>query len=93
MQLSGVSCLAESMLPTGFWDEAVLRPREGSGRSPRIPQLLKEPRVVFPLSLMVCVVSFPGKDGEVLPLCRMPEHLVQLKSKVGLRGLGCHWGS
>lgn len=26
----------------------------------------------------------PGKDGEVLPLCRMPEHLVQLKSKVGL---------
>ncbi|XP_057240193.1 U3 small nucleolar RNA-associated protein 4 homolog [Malurus melanocephalus] len=22
-----------------------------------------------------------GKDGEVLPLCRMPEHLVQLKSK------------
>lgn len=57
---------------------------------PQDPQLLKEPRVVFPLPLMV---SFPGKDGEVLPLCQMPEHLVQLKSKVGLRGLGCPWGS
>uniref|UniRef100_A0A803WF31 UTP4 small subunit processome component n=1 Tax=Ficedula albicollis TaxID=59894 RepID=A0A803WF31_FICAL len=60
---------------------------------PCVPQLLKEPRVVFPLPLMVCVLSFPGKDGEVLSLCRMPEHLVQLKSKVGLRGLGCPWGS
>lgn len=25
-------------------------------------------------------------------MCRMPEHLLQLKSKVGLRGLGCPWG-
>lgn len=61
---------------------------------PQDPQLLKEPRVVSPLPLMmVCVVSFPGKDGEVLSLCQMPEHLVQLKSKVDLRGLGCPWGA
>lgn len=42
------------------------------------------------------MVVTPGKDGEVLPVCRMPEHLLQLNSKVGLGrgsvGGGWEWG-
>lgn len=75
----------------------VIQPWGGWGRvcaAPWDPQLLDGTHEVSPLPLMSRMVFVtPGKDGEVLPLRSMPEHLVQLKSKVGLsRAEGCPRG-
>lgn len=53
--------------------------------SPRIPSCSMGP-VRFPHRHPrdAWFLLVPGKDGEVLPLRRLPEHLLQLKSKVGL---------